>query len=321
MTAIKRTAGNFLNFATRNFPLDCEGMNLMQQNEALLSILGNIGGNRYIVKGCTAAVNYEGYVFLGTQAAPDGELLYVEPKPAGAAAANLYMVNEPVDISAQGYDYSAAYTQRHLAWGLGSEQYPFGSFSAIQTNIQLTTKVTSLQSQINAILPTPAGVIVMWSGSPTNIPEGWKLCNGQNGTPDLRGRFIVGYNPDDGDYNAIGKNGGAKTVTLSEGQMPAHNHADSTQFRFFTAIAGEGQLTGTQNGWGYTTGDGSKGTAASLDYSPAAYGGYAENFIGHIPYGSSQGNAVAAAESKDKGGNQAHENRPPYYTLAYIMKS
>lgn len=38
----------------------------------------------------------------------------------------------------------------------------------------------------------PSGVIVMWSGSSDNIPEGWFLCNGDNGTPDLRDRFIVG---------------------------------------------------------------------------------------------------------------------------------
>lgn len=38
----------------------------------------------------------------------------------------------------------------------------------------------------------PAGIITMWSGSTSNIPTGWALCNGQNGTPDLRDRFIVG---------------------------------------------------------------------------------------------------------------------------------
>jgi len=42
----------------------------------------------------------------------------------------------------------------------------------------------------------PRGSIVMWSGSVTNLPTGWALCDGQNGTPDLRDRFVLGFNPD-----------------------------------------------------------------------------------------------------------------------------
>lgn len=43
---------------------------------------------------------------------------------------------------------------------------------------------------LDAIVPN--GVILMWSGSSADIPDGWALCDGANGTPDLRGRFIVG---------------------------------------------------------------------------------------------------------------------------------
>ena len=45
-------------------------------------------------------------------------------------------------------------------------------------------------------------MISMWSGSVNNIPTGWALCNGQNGTPDLRDRFIVSYG---NTFNTIGK--------------------------------------------------------------------------------------------------------------------
>lgn len=38
----------------------------------------------------------------------------------------------------------------------------------------------------------PNGVILMWSGNSTDIPDGWALCDGANGTPDLSGRFIIG---------------------------------------------------------------------------------------------------------------------------------
>lgn len=93
-------------------------------------------------------------------------------------------------------------------------------------NLQVTTakladrSVTAqkLDASINFF---PTGGIVMWSGSTTNVPGGWVLCDGTNGTPDLRDRFIVGagrnYAP-----NAIG---GVDSITLSEGQMPSHTHS------------------------------------------------------------------------------------------------
>src|SRR5699024_9581876 len=87
------------------------------------------------------------------------------------------------------------------------------------------------QSQVDNLLATqlaarlPAGMIMMWSGSTTSsIPAGWALCNGSNGTPDLRDRFIVGAG---GDYGA-GNTGGANSVTLTTAQIPAHNHSAST---------------------------------------------------------------------------------------------
>ena len=68
----------------------------------------------------------------------------------------------------------------------------------------------------------PVGIIAMWSGTIANIPSGWALCDGQSGRPDLQDRFILGArasgNP------AINSTGGAHDRTLTESQMPQHNH-------------------------------------------------------------------------------------------------
>ena len=70
----------------------------------------------------------------------------------------------------------------------------------------------------------PAGVIVMWSGTAIAIPSGWALCNGQNGTPDLRDRFVVGA----GSSYAVGAKGGEASHTLTVEEMPRHSHSVSS---------------------------------------------------------------------------------------------
>ena len=62
------------------------------------------------------------------------------------------------------------------------------------------------------------GMIMMYNGS--SAPSGWAICNGSNGTPDLRDRFIVGT----GSSYSLGNTGGANSVTLTLNQIPAHTH-------------------------------------------------------------------------------------------------
>jgi len=66
----------------------------------------------------------------------------------------------------------------------------------------------------------PIGGIIMWNGSVA--PDGWALCDGTNETPDLRGRFIIGYSPNDINFNDVEKNGGSLEITTSN--LPAHSH-------------------------------------------------------------------------------------------------
>ena len=58
----------------------------------------------------------------------------------------------------------------------------------------------------------PAGCILLWSGAANAIPAGFALCSGENGTPDLRGRFVVGAG--NSDY-AVGDTGGAAIEELT----------------------------------------------------------------------------------------------------------
>jgi len=77
----------------------------------------------------------------------------------------------------------------------------------------------------------PRGIICMWSGVGESIPNGWNICDGTNGTPDLRDRFIVGAG---NDYQK-GDIGGEDSVTLTIPHLPSHSH-------------GIGNLTLTEDG-------------------------------------------------------------------------
>jgi microcystin-dependent protein len=68
-----------------------------------------------------------------------------------------------------------------------------------------------------------AGMIMLWSGSIASVPSGWALCDGTNGTPNLRDRFVIGA----GSTYAVNATGGSATATLATTNLPSHTHSIS----------------------------------------------------------------------------------------------
>lgn len=128
----------------------------------------------------------------------------------------------------------------------------------------------------------PQGSIIPWYGSSENIPNGFALCDGTNGTPDLRDRFLVGA----GNLYTLGNTGGENSHQLTVAEMPSHQH---------------------DSGWGEHP---SYGTPFGLS-----------NYCLGSRMGSGKSDWDNAGWlTSSTGGNQPHENRPPYYALYYIMK-
>ena len=77
-----------------------------------------------------------------------------------------------------------------------------------------------------------SGMIILWSGAADAIPTGFVLCDGNNSTPNLSGRFVVGYDASNSDYD-VNDTGGSESVTLTLNQIPAHTHNINLAVRSF----------------------------------------------------------------------------------------
>jgi microcystin-dependent protein len=158
----------------------------------------------------------------------------------------------------------------------------------------------------------------LWSGAANAIPSGWYLCNGSNGTPNLSGKFVVGYSASDSDYD-VGDTGGSKTITLSTSQLPAHTHGDGSYATNTATLTGTirkisesfNSFGGTASGvFSKVTGQNAGGTPGSPD----------NNDTGGINFNGNHSHNVSGT-SGSTGSGSSIENRPPYYALCYIMKA
>ena len=101
-----------------------------------------------------------------------------------------------------------------------------GDIFTQNTNLDLGTGVLTVNGVVNAHVPT--GAIILWYGNSGNVPTGWAICNGGNGTPNLSGKFVVCSGASQNSYSE-GGTGGQNFPTLTTSQIPAHNHGASSQ--------------------------------------------------------------------------------------------
>jgi len=98
------------------------------------------------------------------------------------------------------------------------------SFSGSLAASNLTGALPAISgANLTGIVGVPTGCILLWSGAANAIPTGFVLCDGNNSTPNLSGKFVVGYSASDGDYD-VNDTGGSASVTLTVNQIPAHTH-------------------------------------------------------------------------------------------------
>jgi hypothetical protein len=130
----------------------------------------------------------------------------------------------------------------------------------------------------------PSGCILIWSGAVGSIPSGFVLCNGSNGTPDLRNSFVLGA----GNNYSVGQTGGS-----TDAIVVSHTHSitDPGHYHGLTSTGAVGSLTND------TTANSTSSTTAIT------------------------GTATTGISINSTGTSGANANMPPYYALAYIMKT
>jgi len=150
----------------------------------------------------------------------------------------------------------------------------------------------------------PPGTIVMWSGATANIPRGWQLCDGNNGTPDLRDQFIQSIAAGE----EAGGSGGANTHAISVSEMPAHNHGGSL------TTSTTGSHTHTLNNYGQQA---LISVTANCGVAPPMSGGNCWYNWGNLNYAGDHSHTVTV---QTQGSGSSFDVRPKYYKLAFIMK-
>ena len=179
----------------------------------------------------------------------------------------------------------------------GTPTAPTGAAATNTTQLATTAFVqTALASAFST------GMIMMWSGSIATIPTGWALCNGSNGTPDLRNRFVIGAHSDTAGvaYTTVtGSNtqtGGSKdaivvshTHTATTNTTGAHTHALAYSVQ----------------------------TNENISNSRGRTDGFQSGAISNTESAGSHSHTVTIDSTGSSGTNA---NLPPYYALAFIMK-
>ena len=151
----------------------------------------------------------------------------------------------------------------------------------VATGVVTATSFSGDGSNLTGIEAFVSGMIVLWSGAANAIPTGFVLCDGNNNTPDLRNRFVVGA----GSGYAVNATGGSANATLP---YHYHNFPGDDQLTFGNGVAG---------------------------WSNLSDGSFSYDAVSNLSGGGTMW------RTSTKGSSATNANLPPYYALCYIMKT
>lgn len=266
------------------FPLETDTLDFMQTAYKSLQSLAAIGGDNFVLKGCVknGANVTDGFVVIA------GEVLEFR---GGLEQSHIIIRTEGSNRPFENGQVKEVFVVRYATFGNGIGAIEWSTIKRLKTldtfkdlpheasssiNLDDETKLATskaiklLNDKINALLP--ANIILIWSGAINAIPNGFALCDGQEGRPDLRDKFVLGA----GLNYPVGAIGGEKEHRLTINEMPSHSH----------------------------------------NFDPGDVNGKSDN-------ANDRNVRVPGNENRQTnsvGGDMPHNNMPPYYAFAYIIK-
>lgn len=268
---------NRLNFnQTGGFPLSTNILDAMQEAYSVFNTLGSLAGNRAIINGCVVSGNNvsDGVIYL------NGEVL---PFKGGTLGDSIIIREDTESRIFEDGATKPVIFKRYATFGSSTPEKTFAwaDFKRFDNLIENAQKNTDFEKRLKALetkkSPVPIGLIAIW-GKPASepIPEGWKECT------NLRGRFPLGWDPNDKEFNVLEKEGGAKEHTLTIAEMPEHNHEHRHSY------------TGKNNSLWHD------------DKPDVIAAGFDDN------------KKVVQGAIQNSGGGKPHNNMPPYRIIKYI---
>lgn len=328
-TGLERKIGNFTTKTT--FPLDSNTLDMLQNNQTLLAMLGNICGDKIILSGgedIGEDQHRKGYAFLCTELYPSGEILHFE-----AGDNNGYVkvtaTDEDVNLTGEGAEtYPAAYSRRVLVSCNASdtEKIEFKNFTRLTdiNNLKLREEFNAANDKL-ASLNNPVGTIHIWAGGTAEdqIPKDYLLCDGWD---LLVSEYKALHDVIGNVYNsALGADGSKQTTANGKFRVPdlrgrfivGQRPDDKDKLDMLDKMGNAGgekrvflediQMPPHKHGI-VSRGD------RKLDSGDGSEG---DQLAGWQNYD----NAYYSTQTESAGGGESHQNLPPYYVLCYIIKA
>ncbi|MFV0397930.1 MAG: tail fiber protein [Bacteroidales bacterium] len=277
---------NRINFtAKESFPLSSDTMDLMQQMITLNAAIAQLGGVNYILSGCDddGSTVSPGIIVI------NGELL---PFEGGAKKAKITIAQTTKTLTAFGVEYPEAYVYR-MAKFADAGEHTWADFVQVLSNKELETKINNLKVE-------EPGFVKMWSGRVDRIPTDYRLCTGE---------ILL-----KADYPQLAYALGKETEEsfalpdLRRRFVAGYDSELFSEYNYMWATGGEEKVT--------LTIDEMPNHSHDIKFIDEIWGDNAN----HRPFPNPAGTSGYVAATSSVGGGEAHENRPPFFVLAYVIK-
>jgi len=191
---------------TGGFPLEVETLEFMQDAYDIFQSLGDIVGDKSIIKGCevVGVTTADGVIYF------NGELLRFK---GGQTQSTIIIIETKTELPYEDGQVKPVEVDRYATFGAGIDAVDWAEF----------TRAYPLTSALFV------DEVRMYAGDIAKIPWGWYLMDGTNGTTNMNDVFPIQYIPADPVYGVIGAEVGSNERTLTVGQLPKHKATGTTE--------------------------------------------------------------------------------------------